>query len=98
MPSTCGVSSRNRCSIGGCECCAVCAVTGDFLSRISESQIRMTAQHLAHLDPHIARGTTAARRCRSPRGDLVRLLRALHVADTVSCDELFGLRDDSVTN
>src|SRR5258706_15532697 len=96
MPSTCGVSSRNRCSIGGSDGCGVCAVTGSFPCRISEPQIRMATKHLTNLDGHIARGTIGARRCRSPRGDFVRLLRALHVNDPVSGEKLFGLREDSV--
>src|SRR5271155_1063502 len=95
MPSTCGVSSRKSCSIRGSE---GSAVTVDFLCRISESQIRMATQHLTHLDRHTAWDTIEPWRCRGPRRDLVRLLRALHINDPVSCEKLFGLREDAVRN
>src|SRR5208283_863330 len=95
MPSTCGVRSRKSGSIGGSE---GSGVTGDLPSGISKPQIRMAAQHLTHLDGHIARCTTGARCCRSPRCDLIRLLRAFHVNDPVSSQKFFRFREDTVRN
>ena len=83
-PSTCGASSRSRCSpvvhrVGG-----------------RRHASRRRAHHLAHLDRHVQRRAALARRRRRARGDLVGALGVSHVDDPVAGEKLLGLGERAV--
>src|ERR1019366_1709984 len=84
-PSTCGASSRSRCSP------AVLIAAASALERV-----RRRAQPLTDLDLNAERLPTRAGRGRRLAGDGVRALRVFDVDDPVSHEKLFGLGERAV--
>src|SRR5580692_2526276 len=94
-PSTCGVNSLNRCSSGASNGCATTAI---LLTATSKPQVSKTAEHLAHLDGHASSGPSRPGRSRDARGNLIRLLRALHIDNPVAGKKLLRLRENPIRN
>src|SRR5271165_5373065 len=60
--------------------------------------LRRAAQHWAHLYGHVRRSPARPWRGRSPRGDLLGMLRAFHIDDPVSGEKLLRFREDPIGN
>ena len=84
-PSTCGASSRSRCSA---------SASSDGHQSLSSSGGR--AHHLADFDRHVAAARRRGPARPTPRRDLVRALRAFDVDDPVAGEELLRLRKHAV--
>src|SRR5688500_7664061 len=88
-PSTCGASSRSRCSTVESE---TSDVTRPCVSRVRGRR----AHHLTHLDRHVERSTTGPRSRGGLRGELVRPLGTVDLDDPVAGEELLRLRKGSI--